>query len=162
MIVVSALSVVSDGLGNHAPIARLRLPVSQMPSNSSRSIDAAFIVTLWRLTFNAAGGKHDSYSIRDEGTVEWIAYVVRKAAEEGAPSWDTAGLALHRVVTTQPFMDCNHRTGWLLCRTLMLVDGYELAIPGDEVVSYVKSIDQEELDEQRVKEWVRAAFFRLA
>jgi prophage maintenance system killer protein len=44
----------------------------------------------------------------------------------------------------------------------MLIEGFELAISGDEVVAYVKSIDRNELEEAVVKEWVRGAFFRLA
>jgi len=132
-----------------------------MPRSSYQSIDSSFIISLWRLTFNV-GGKHESYSIRDEGTVEWIAHSVRRAAEAGDSCWEVAGMALHRMINAHPFMDCNHRTGWLVCRTLMLVDGYELAIPGDEVVNYLKSIDARQLDEETVKEWVRSAFFRLA
>ncbi len=59
-------------------------------------------------------------------------------------------------------MDCNHRTGWLLCRTLMYEGGYRLALPSVEVVRFVRSIDSLALDEPAVVEWVRRAFLRLA
>jgi death-on-curing family protein len=101
-------------------------------------------------------------SVRDEGTIEWAASGIRKAGEEGEPIWDVAGLALYRIVREHPFMDCNHRTGWLLCRTLMHIFGYELAVSGEEVVAFVKSIDADRLEEAQVKEWVRQSFFRLS
>lgn len=122
-------------------------------------VDVAFIKSLWQLTFHI-GGKHESMLVRDEGTIEWVVDGIHRTGSEGKPAYDVAGVALHRVVREHPFMDCNHRTGWLLCRTLMRVAGYDVAISGDEVVSFVKSIDALGREEQEVREWVRQAFFR--
>ncbi len=122
-------------------------------------VDVAFIKSLWRLTFHI-GGKHESMSVRDEGTIEWVVDGIHRTGAEDRSMYDVAAVALHRVVREHPFMDCNHRTGWLLCRTLMRVAGYDVAISGNEVVSFVKSIDSLGRDEQEVREWVRRAFFR--
>lgn len=123
------------------------------------TVDVAFVKSLWHLTFDV-GGEHTSKSVRDEGTIEWVVDGIRRAGSEGRPVWDLAGVALHRVVREHPFMDCNHRTGWLLCRTLMTAAGYDIAISRDDVVSFVKSIDAIGLNEEEVREWVRSSFFR--
>jgi len=115
---------------------------------------------LWRLTFDL-GGPHGTKTIRDEGTIDWVVSGIQNAGSAGEPIWVVAGQALHRIVREHPFMECNHRTGWLLCRTLMQADGYHLALPGADVIRFVKSIDADTLDEQTVREWVRQAFLRL-
>ena len=97
--------------------------------------------------------------VRDEGTIEWVVDGIHRTRSEGRPMWDVAGVALHRIVREHPFMDCNHRTGWLLCRTLMRAAGYDVAVSDDEVVSFVKSIDSLGRREEEVREWVRRAFF---
>jgi prophage maintenance system killer protein len=123
-------------------------------------VDAEFVKTLWRLTFDL-GGAHGAKVVRDEGTIEWIVDGIHTGANDGDPAWTIAGRALHRIVREHPFVDCNHRTGWLVCRTLMQVGGYELALPSVDVVQFVKSIDAESLDEDAVREWVKQAFLRL-
>jgi prophage maintenance system killer protein len=100
--------------------------------------------------------------VRDEGTVYWISDGVRDCARAGDPPWQVAGLALYRTVTGHAFIDCNHRTGWLLCQTLMELAGFELVRPTNEVVDFVKSIDARDREVDEVVEWVRHSFLRLA
>ena len=131
------------------------------PSSSEPdSFGAEDIVRMWRLTFDV-GGPHGCKSIRDEGTLEWVADSVRRGMGARDQMWATGGAVLYRVVNGHPFMDCNHRTGWLLCRSLMTEAGYDLAVPSHEVVRFVKSIDTNSLSEQQVQDWVRQSFVRL-
>lgn len=124
-------------------------------------VDVDVVMSLWELTFDV-GGKHHTKKVRDEATVEWVVDCLRRASARGDPTWAIGAMALHHVVREHPFMDCNHRTGWLLCRTLMYEGGYRLALPSVEVVRFVRSIDSLALDEPAVVEWVRRAFLRLA
>jgi len=124
-------------------------------------VDDQLIKALWRLTFDV-GGEHYSRQIRDEGTIDWVADGIRRAGIEGRSVADVAALGLYRIVREHPFVDCNHRTGWLLCRTLMLSVGFETAVPRTDVIEFVRSIDAKELSLDAVEEWVRRSFYRLS
>lgn len=156
-----SLSLRSPAPKDSGPLGPRRMFPNPPDPDATRfdMVDTAFIKSLWRLTFHV-GGKHESMSVRDEGTIEWVVDGIHRTGSEGKPMWDVAGVALHRVVREHPFMDCNHRTGWLLCRTLMLVAGYDIAVSRDEAVSFVKSIDALGRNEEEVREWVRRSFFR--
>lgn len=119
------------------------------------------IVALWTRTFDGFG-PHGSRAIRDEGTVYWVSDGIRECGKAGLPPWHIAGVGLCRLVKGNPFIDCNHRTGWLLCQTLMEVAGFALVRPTNEVVEFVKSIDANDRQVEEVIEWVRRSFLRLA
>lgn len=121
-------------------------------------LDTEVLVALWSKTFEGFGS-HGSKVIRDEGTLAWICERLRSASDR--PASDVAGVALYLIVSKHPFMDCNHRTGWLLAQTIMELGGFELVRPTSEVVAFVRAIDIEELSEETVKEWVARSFLRL-
>lgn len=141
------------------------MPDAQAPPGTTFSelmqfVDHELVRALWSKTFDGFG-PHGSRSIRDEATLVWICDRVREAALSYRAPHEVAGVALCLIVTKHPFMDCNHRTGWLLCQTIMELAGYELVRPTNEVVDFVRSIDRLDLEEQKVIEWVERSFLRL-
>lgn len=164
------LTLATDDSASHGAVIRTRLigvgVTAPTPSDTTTFyeivgyLDEAVIRALWSKTFKGFG-RHGSMVVRDEGTISWIVESVRRAGSNREPAWCVAGCGLYRTVTGHAFIDCNHRTGWLLSQTLMECAGYELTRPTNEVVRFVKSIDGEGRDEEEVKEWVRRAFLRL-
>lgn len=123
-------------------------------------VDDELLIAMWGRTWEGYG-PHGSREIRDEATVFWICESIRRAGREMMPPFHVAGIGLCRIVKGHAFIDCNHRTGWLVCQTLMEVGGYELVRPTNEVVDFVKSIDSTDRPEEEVVEWVRHSFLRL-
>lgn len=129
-------------------------------SDMIQYFDPELIRALWMKTFEGFG-PHGSKVVRDEGTLVWISDRIRMASRNGRSPVEVAGVALYLIVAKNPFIDCNHRSGWLVCQTIMELAGFELVRPTNEVVDFVKSIDRLELTENTVIEWVGHSFLRL-
>jgi death-on-curing family protein len=129
-------------------------------SDLIRYFDPDLIIALWSRTFTEYG-PHHSQVIRDEGAIHWVSESIKRAGTDHKSAPEIAACGLHRLVTGHAFVDCNHRTGWLVCQTLMELAGYDLVKPTPEVVDFVKSIDRENKSEEEVASWVGKSFLRL-
>ena len=116
-----------------------------------------FLVETWQKTFDI-GGEHHLKTVREEGTVDHVAFIVDDAVLTGALSPRTAAEVLHVIVREHPFWDCNHRTGTAYLLALMGRLGQRLRVPDAEVAEFVRRIDAEGLSRDAVEAWVVGAF----
>lgn len=116
-----------------------------------------FIIDEWRMTENL-GAPHHSRSIRDGALVDFIASRMADGIARGTDPPTVAGTALWQIVSPHPFSDCNHRSGYLVCRVLMEQAGWRLNVTYASVVTFVRAIDRLGFTRNRVVQWVRDSF----
>jgi death-on-curing family protein len=104
------------------------------------------------------GGPVECRTIRDEGTIDWIADGIDHATELNRPIQEVAAIAFYRTVTGHAFVDCNHRTGAALAISLLAAQGFKPSIPDDEIAAFTKSVDRDGLSRDEVLAWIRKSF----
>jgi prophage maintenance system killer protein len=67
-------------------------------------------------------------------------------------------MALYAITNGRPFWDCNKRTGWFVCYTIMSSVDYALRLSDGEVELLVLAVEDSRLDEGETIEAVRRAF----
>ena len=120
-----------------------------------------FLIALWDQV-KGRGGPHHLTGDRSKdirmGTLRYVCGQARRPPLPEDPAV-LAGRLLFGVVVYQPFIDCNHRTGFLGLEAVMDEAGYKLSIPEDEVAEFLLGIrDIPKDEEDRVIRWVRRSF----
>jgi hypothetical protein len=86
---------------------------------------------------------------------EFVAHL-QNLSRDRVPPMRIAASALRFLVWRQPFKNCNHRTGYAMCRQILEMFGYEFIITKDEITSYVFSINRFSYSEKEVEEWLNS------
>lgn len=120
-----------------------------------RQLTAENLERIWERTWGV-GGPHNKGPVNRE-------LLTKLAASLSATPADVdpavpAGRALHFLVYRRPFWDCNKRTGWSVCATIMTAVGYAQAISDEAVNDLVLKVENGELTEAETVEAVRRAF----
>ena len=115
------------------------------------------IVEIWRRTWGI-GGPHNRGPI-DMGKLEALSQMVQSLPSGTHPSVP-AGMALHAITFGRPFWDCNKRTGWSVCATIMSATGHAQSISNEAVEELVLRVENGELTETETISEMRKAFFR--
>lgn len=113
------------------------------------------IVELWRKTWGA-GGPHNKGPV----DMEKLRQLSDKfqGMPPGTPPWVAAGCALHAITYGRPFWDCNKRTGWTVCATIMSAVGYSESVPKETIEQLVLAVENGDLTETETVEAVRKTF----
>jgi len=130
-----------------------------MASRAEAELYRRLILDEWSRAFDL-GGPHWDRNVRDEGTLDHIATAIAEGIDANHAPPRVAGRALFRMVAFHPFGDCNHRTAWFVCRTLMVKAGARPEVPPNLVAEFVRSIDKLGRSEEEVVDWVRHVFQR--
>jgi hypothetical protein len=95
--------------------------------------------------------------VRILAVAEEYVYHIRELSAQRAHPLDIAAAALRFPVWRQPFKNCNHRTGYAMCRQVLELFGYELCASKGEITEYVFSINKYSYSEKEVREWLDAS-----
>jgi death-on-curing protein len=102
--------------------------------------------------------------IRDPGLLESALAKPRNLLAYCEPEPDIAGLAASYafgIIRNHPFVDGNKRTGFVVCRVYLRLNGYDIdASPEDKYVVFLK-LAEGRLSEQELAEWIRDRLMRL-
>jgi death-on-curing protein len=96
--------------------------------------------------------------VRDEGLLESALIRPKQKAYYAGPDMDIPALAAayaHGVVSNHPFVDGNKRTAYVLCRTLMVLNGWDIVGPLLERYPVIMELASGELDKDGFAEWLR-------
>lgn len=66
------------------------------------------------------------------------------------------------IVKNHPFLDGNKRTGYVVCRTFLLLNGFDLVASQEEKYLTFVKLAEGELDEQGLAQWVKSRLVHLA
>ncbi len=122
-----------------------------------RQLTAENLVQIWERTWGV-GGPHNKGPVNRELLAE-LAASLSTTPSDADPAVP-AGHALHFLVYRRPFWDCNQRTGWSVCATVMTAVGYAQAISDEAVNDLVLKVENGELTEAETVDAVRKAFRR--
>jgi death-on-curing protein len=101
--------------------------------------------------------------IRDPGLLDSALARPKNVWAYSDPKPDPATLAAayaFGVVNNHPFLDGNKRTGFVLLRTFLLLNGYDLAATQEEKYLTFMSLASGELDEPGLAKWIRERLSR--
>lgn len=119
-------------------------------------LTAAEIIEINKRQVNKFGGK---FYLRSPGSLRHMLEEVRGFlfGEELYPGvFNKAAFLMHRLVQGHFFFDGNKRTGLEVCRVFLYLNSYFLRLnPEDEVVKFVKSIANKEVDQSEIEEWLK-------
>jgi len=96
--------------------------------------------------------------IRDEGMLESALARPRQKAFYGGMDVDIPELAAayaYGIVRNHPFVDGNKRTAYVLCRTFMILNGWEIVAPLEGRYPVIMSLAAGEMFEEAFAEWLR-------
>jgi hypothetical protein len=149
------------------------MPAVKIPRDVLSLYTVEHLFDLWHGVVLEAledGQEHFGWDVfMDPAKLETPLYQGKREQQERLSHWlknrasdlsaqEVAGSLLHRVVTTKPYWDCNHRTGWSLCSRLMREVGFEPSADLDEAKTFVLSIDKGVRTKDDVVAWVRKNF----
>ena len=102
--------------------------------------------------------------IRDEGLLESALYRAQNllAYSESLP--DVASLAAayaYGIVKNHPFVDGNKRTAYVVMRTFLKLNGYDIQSSSEEKYQVWISLAEGKLSENELASWVRKHLFEL-
>lgn len=106
-------------------------------------------------------GETWSYEIREAGSVEYLAGRIRVLAAKRYSPWEIASIAMHFVVSEHPFWDANHRGGFELAQMILRAFGFKISASKEEAEAFVRSIDEQRLQESVVRTWVKKWITKL-
>ena len=73
----------------------------------------------------------------------------------GGPAPDLAASLAFGIVTNHPFVDGNKRTGYVLCRLFLLLNGADLVASADEKYTTFYRLAAGNLSEAQLSDWLR-------
>lgn len=96
--------------------------------------------------------------VRDWGLVE--SALVRPRASFGDHQaypdiFDKAAVLLYSLVKNHGFVDGNKRTGIAVCGTFLILNGYELDVPQEALITFTLAIAEGKLSEVEIGAWLR-------
>ena len=96
--------------------------------------------------------------VRDQGLLASALARPRNLWAYGDPKPDFAALAAayaFGVIKNHPFMNANKRTGYVLLRTFLLLNGLDVDAPPAEKYRTILSLAEGTLDESGLADWIR-------
>lgn len=96
--------------------------------------------------------------VRDRGLLESALNRPRNLWAYSSPKPDIAALAASiafGIAKNHPFLDGNKRTAWVLCRTMLLLNGCNVIATQDEKYKAVIALASGEMTEEAFAEWLR-------
>ncbi len=120
-----------------------------------------FIIGVWKRVAGQSGTRLltgiPEKDIR-VATLAKIQQYLDGSSRDMAP-WFFGGMLLHHLVTWRPFVEGNHQTAWIVCRTYMDLFGYKPIVSQDEVIRFLNTLQDVKKDgEVRAQNWVQQAF----
>ena len=120
-----------------------------------RRLSGAGLERIWERTWGV-GGPHNKGPVNRALLAELAASLA--ATPPDADPAVPAGRALHFLVYRRPFWDCNKRTGWSVCVTIMTATGHAQTLTDEAVNDLVVKVENGELSEAETIDAVRRAF----
>ncbi len=68
--------------------------------------------------------------------------------------WAKAAELFHCIVTRDPFVDGNKRTGWVAAKIFLLLNGYLLSTESDKAEDVILRVVQGQIDSETLAEWM--------
>ena len=120
-----------------------------------RRLSAEGVERIWERTWGV-GGPHNKGPVNRALLAE-LAATLAATPPDADPALP-AGRALHFLVYRRPFWDCNKRTGWSVCFTIMSATGHALAGSDDAVERLLLDVENGKLTPEQTSEEVRSLF----
>jgi death-on-curing protein len=116
-------------------------------------VASSVIYALHDAQISEHGGLH---GVRDEnGLQSALARPRNKAAYEKPDAPELAAAYLWGLVRNHPFLDGNKRTGWVVARTFLILNGHDVQYTQAELVGMVRAVAANSIDESAVATWFR-------
>ena len=96
--------------------------------------------------------------VRDQGMLESAISRPRQKYAYGSPELDMLELAAayaFGIARNHPFVDGNKRTAYVLCRTFLVLNGWDLVGPLEDRYPIFLALAAGELTEEALAEWLR-------
>jgi death on curing protein len=97
--------------------------------------------------------------LRDRNGLESALASPKNLFAYGNPNPDIAALAAQyafAIACNQVFLDGNKRTSLVVCRTFLLLNGYNLVASNEEKYQAIMKLAERQIDVQQMAEWIRA------
>lgn len=127
-----------------------------MSADEPRWIDARLVEAIHRRQLAEHGG---STGVRDPGALDSALARPRQLSAYGGEEVDMPALAAayaYGITRNHPFVDGNKRTAYVLCRTFLLINGWDLVGPLAERYPLFLGLAAGEIGEDELAEWNRA------
>lgn len=127
-----------------------------MSADEPRWIDARLVEAIHRRQLAEHGG---STGVRDPGALDSALARPRQLFAYGGEDVDMPALAAayaYGITRNHPFVDGNKRTAYVLCRTFLLINGWDLVGPLAERYPLFLGLAAGEIGEDELAEWIRA------
>lgn len=102
--------------------------------------------------------------IRDEGLLQSALYRPKNLLAYSESPPDVASLAAayaYGIVKNHPFVDGNKRTAYVVMRTFLKLNGYDIQASNEEKYQIWVALAAGTLSEEALAEWLRKRFFPL-
>lgn len=127
-----------------------------MTGQEPRWIDARLVEGVHRRQLAEHGG---STGVRDRGALESALARPRQLFAYGGEDVDMPALAAayaFGIARNHPFVDGNKRTAYVLCRTFLVINGWDLVGPLADRYPVFLGLAAGELGEEELADWIRA------
>lgn len=127
-----------------------------MSADEPRWVDARLVEAIHRRQLAEHGG---STGVRDPGALDSALARPRQLFAYGGEDVDMPALAAayaYGITRNHPFVDGNKRTAYVLCRTFLLINGWDLVGPLAERYPLFLGLAAGEIGEDELAEWIRA------
>ncbi|MBX3416897.1 MAG: type II toxin-antitoxin system death-on-curing family toxin [Pirellulaceae bacterium] len=97
--------------------------------------------------------------LRDRNGLESALASPKNLFAYGNPNPDIAALAAQyafAIACNQVFLDGNKRTSLVVCRTFLLLNGYNLVASNEEKYQAIMKLAERQIDVQPMADWIRA------
>lgn len=110
------------------------------------------VIELNRRVVTSFGGL---FGVRDKHRIEYLVEVVRD--DERFPTvWDKTAMYVHRLASSQAFLDGNKRTALEAGDVFLTYNGYDFQLPGVlETVEFMLAIARNEKTMRQVAGWLK-------
>jgi len=99
-------------------------------------------------------GRHGGIAgVRDQGTVDHVAWVAEELADAGKPV-EAAAVLIEGIANWHPFNDGNKRTAFEAADTLLRMNGMRIEAPTPETISMLLAVSQGLMDRDGIETWL--------
>ena len=120
--------------------------------NSPIWVEEAVVIAIHRRQLAEHGG---SDGIRDQGLLESALYRPKNQHAYGDPSiFDLAAAYGFGIAKNHPFVDGNKRTSYVVARTFLKLNGYDLQAPTLEKYQVWLQLADSQIDEANLAKWI--------
>lgn len=116
-------------------------------------VEAAVVIAIHRRQLAEHGG---SDGIRDQGLLESALFRPKNQLAYGNPSiFDLAAAYGYGIAKNHPFVDGNKRTSYVVMRTFLKLNGYDLQASTVEKYQVWMQLADSHIDEIDLAEWIK-------